>query len=144
MSVSAFNPQVRCEGRVGGPGIVESCNNLLDTMSTSNDSYRFGTEGSLPVLDYPLPYVLKSGTFPGDDLWFCKLTVGMVDNRCTLTITTLSSKPKAALECWKAFWSAAVAINAMCIRAGKRELGMGWVSLDDGDNFGKRSRLTVI
>ncbi len=28
VSVFALDPKVRCEGTLGGPGIIESCNNL--------------------------------------------------------------------------------------------------------------------
>lgn len=63
VSVSSFDPQVRCEGLVGGPGIVNSCYNLLDAMPASSVLLYFGVEGSSPTLDYALPYSLKSGNF---------------------------------------------------------------------------------
>ena len=107
---------VRCSNYVGGPGIIDSCTNLANSMEASTGSKIFGTTTASQV---HLPYS-KSGKAcilrPSVPFG---LTIDIIDgNRCALIISILSHESQSQPSSWYTVWQAVVAINAQCIRRG--------------------------
>lgn len=101
---------------MGGPGIIDSCTNLANSMEASSGSKIFGTTTASQI---HLPY-FKSGKAcilrPSVAL---RLTRDIIDgNRCALKITILSQESQSQASSWSTVWQAVVAINAQCIRRG--------------------------
>ena len=123
VTVSEYDPflwsdNVRCFGSTGGPEILESCTGLADRMDASESSKTFGPQG-LPH-DYLTPYTLTAGKNPTVYRMFREVTVGSIDNRCYLKITTYPNNRYTRTASWYELWEAAILINAMCIRHGKK------------------------
>lgn len=99
-----YAPAVRCEGS----GILfsrESCAMIERGMLADERQRLFGDDRLDPQVEEPLPYELLSS-----------------DERCAVTIF---SNGDADVETWYHLWEATVALNAMCVRAGKRGTATG-------------------
>ena len=64
VAVTEFDPylwsdNVRCFGSTAGPGTIDSCNRLADTMDASESTKYFGPQ-SRPH-DYLTPYTIRQG-----------------------------------------------------------------------------------
>lgn len=60
VTVSAFEPFVECHEHVGGPGIFESCQGIIDRMNTSHSYISFGPQSG-PHGTVLLPHHLRAG-----------------------------------------------------------------------------------
>ena len=77
VEVFATTSDVQCHGRVGGPGIRESCEGLIDRMEATEKPIFFGPR--LPYADVKLPWAVRDG------MW-CQLLLvmaltGLISNR---------------------------------------------------------------
>ena len=103
--------RVTCEGDVGGPGIIESCNALADKMPTSRERELF-VLGHAPstIHNVELPYIIKHG------------------DRCAMRVTIPATRRPTEFSTWNTIYHAMLAINAKCIRHGRsgawNDLGM--------------------
>ena len=96
------NSRVTCEGDLGGPGIIESCNTLADEMPASEKIELF-VRGHTPstIHSVELPYNIKHG------------------DRCAMEVTIRPAHRPTELSTWSTIYTAVVAINAKCIRYGR-------------------------
>lgn len=124
VTVSEFDPylwsdNVRCFGSTGRLGILESCNGLADRMQASHLSRTFGPPGT--HYDYRTPYTLTAGkkTLHCNGI-FPDVTTHSVDNRCYLTVTNHPNNRSTRKATWYQIWEAAILVNAMCVRQGKK------------------------
>ena len=94
--------RVTCEGGVGGPGIIESCNTLADEMPASDKTELF-VRGHTPSTRHSveLPYSIKHG------------------DRCAMEVTIQAPHRPTELSTWSTIYTAVVAVNAKCIRHGR-------------------------
>lgn len=123
VSVSEYDPhlwsdKVQCFGSTDGPGIIESCNGLADRMDASESLKTFGPYDS--PHEYLTPYTLTAGKASRTILGSCQVLIYSTDNRCYLKITTNPDKSYTRVASWHDIWEAAILVNAMCIRAGKK------------------------
>ena len=111
--------RVTCEGSIGGPGIIESCNTLADEMPAT-DKIELFVRGHTPstIHGVELPYSIKHG------------------DRCAMEVTIRPSHRPTELSTWSTIYTAVVAINAKCIRHGQagawNNLGMAPDPYDQG------------
>ncbi|CAD6593126.1 MAG: hypothetical protein ASARMPREDX12_006852 [Alectoria sarmentosa] len=101
--VSKYDPDnVRCYGKMSPPDSRVSCQQILNTMSTSEEHTAFGPEGD-PGVEVVLPFVLVSS-----------------DGKCKMTIrTTGKGAGNTDTWSWGQFWEVGVALAGMCVREGK-------------------------
>ena len=113
------NMRVTCEGGVGGPGIIESCNTLADKMPAS-DKMELFVRGHTPstIHSVELPYSIKHS------------------DRCAMEITIRPAHRPTEFSRWSTIYTAVAAINAKCIRHGRagawNNLGMTPNPYDQG------------
>lgn len=112
---------------MGGPGIIESCDRLANTMKTSrNPNQIFGIAAFSTV---HTPYT-EDGIASISHLYRnLRLTCGLLDrdsDRCRLKIYIDTDRALTQVSNWETVWLAVIAINAQCIRRGF--LG-SWVDL---------------
>ena len=124
VSVSEFDPylwsdNVRCFGSTAGRGTIDSCNRLADAMDASESDKIFGPQ-SRPH-DYLTPLILRQGkTLYTADFYPRDVTGILIDNRCSLKITSQPSNRYRRRASWYQIWEGAIIVNAMCIRNGKK------------------------
>ena len=96
------NMRVTCDGGIGGPGIIESCNTLADEMTASDKTELF-VRGHTPstIHSVELPYRIKHG------------------DRCAMEVTIPPHHRPTELSTWSTIYTAVVAVNAKCIRHGR-------------------------
>ena len=105
------NIRVTCEGDVGGPGIIESCDTLANNMPASTERKLF-VQGRAPstIQSVALPYTIKHG------------------DRCAVRVTIIGALRPTEFSTWATVYHAVQATNAKCIRHGSagawRHLGM--------------------
>ena len=100
--LSKYEPAVQCYGQVSRtPLFKRTCQDLLDRMDVSEDEKRFGRATDPKGVDVVLPLTLKAGYL----------------EQCFMTVTTTGESDVLSMM---DVWEAGVAINAMCIRLGKK------------------------
>ncbi|KAL8822467.1 MAG: hypothetical protein Q9191_006798 [Dirinaria sp. TL-2023a] len=124
--LSKYEPAVHCYGQTSrSPVFKKSCQDILDKMDVSEKDQRFGPSSDPEGVNVVLPLTLKAGYL----------------EQCNLRVTTLD---KTDVLSMMDVWEVAVAINAMCIRVGKKGVwnGLGLhdrqlsVSVSDYSGFG--------
>lgn len=96
------NIRVTCEGDVGGPGIIESCDTLANNMLASPKRELF-VKGRAPstIHHVELPYTIKHG------------------DRCAMEITIIGTLRPTEYSTWATIYHAVQTISAKCIRYGQ-------------------------
>lgn len=107
--VSKYDPStIRCYGKMHRPDAQVSCQQLLNTMSTSELNTYFGP-GSDPLANVRVPVLLLSE-----------------DHQCKITIrTTGKGAGRTDMWSWGQFWEGAVAVAGVCVREGKEGVQTG-------------------
>ena len=105
--MSKYEPAVHCYGHVTqNPLFKKSCQDVLDRMDVSETDQRFGPASDPQGVDVVLPLTLRAGYLA----------------ECVLTVTTSDQTDVLSMM---DVWEVAVAINAMCIRVGKKGIWNG-------------------
>ena len=119
--VEKYQPQVRCSGAVS-PMLLSSCQNIVDTMSTSRDFTTWGPENDpLAVMKLPVSYYSRTFThICSSQNEVSKDQVDrmtqLVDRRCKMSIRTNGPTDTASRY---QFWTVAVALTGICVRSGQ-------------------------
>lgn len=87
-------------------------------MDASESSKRFGPQGQ--PHDYDTPHTLTAGKKSYILLNLSLRKIWSIDNRFYLKITSHPNNLQTRTASWYQMWEAAILLNAMCIRHGKK------------------------
>lgn len=113
VAVSAYEPKVQCYGTIDPPGLLGSCQNIVDKMDASTTLLTLTTSGANDAA-ITLPYTLESGGYASNLMRPSRAADILVeDKRCVMIIRTIGGQDTYT---WRKFWEVAVALTGMCVR----------------------------